>query len=93
MNSPCYDFPMKWSGRQIWEVTVQICIPFFTILGFLLVSLKMPEYGVISSLASQPFWLYSTYRSWKESNQVGVFINSILASMIFAYGVINYWLL
>ncbi len=84
---------MKWSGTQIWEFVVQICIPVFTILGFLLVSLKMPAYGVIASLAAQPFWLYSSYRSWKDARQIGMFVNSILATMIFIYGVVNYWFL
>ncbi|MDB5238213.1 MAG: hypothetical protein JWM46_483 [Candidatus Kaiserbacteria bacterium] len=82
---------MESKAQRIWEVVVQICIPFFTILGFLLVSLKQPGYGVISSLASQPFWLYSSYRSWKKADQLGMFINSILATIIFTFGVINYW--
>ena len=80
-------------GKRIWEVAVQVCIPLFTILGFLLVSLKLPEYGVISGLLSQPFWMYSAYKAWREANQVGILVNTVLATLIFSYGVINYWLL
>ena len=83
---------MLWSWKQIWEVIVQVCIPGFTILGFFLVSIKMPEYGVIVSLISQIFWLYSAHKAWREANQWGMFVNTVLATMIFAFGVLNYWL-
>lgn len=72
---------------------VQVCLPTSTILGFLLISLKLPQYGVIISLISQIFWLYASYKAWKSANQFGIFINTILSTLIFAYGVINYWIL
>ena len=63
----------------------------FSLFGFLLVALKLPRYGLISSLVSQIFWLYSSYKAWREANQFGIFLVSIAATMIFAAGVINYW--
>ncbi len=72
---------------------VQFCVTFFTLLGFVLTSLKLPEYGLISNLISQPFWLYSTYRSWKEADQIGAFITTVLLAMAILYGVLNYWFL
>jgi len=66
-------------------------MPGFTTLGFLLVALKLPQYGVIAGLISEIFWLYASWRAWKEADQIGIFINTILATIIFAYGVLNYW--
>ncbi len=65
----------------------------FTLLGFLLVSLKLPQYGVLSSLVSQIFWAYAAYRAWREAQQYGIVITSFVATMIFAYGTLNYWIL
>lgn len=78
---------------KAWNVIVQVCLPAFTVLGFLLISLKEPQYGVIVSLVAQVFWIYSAYRAWREADQVGLLVNSILNTFIFAYGVINYWFL
>jgi hypothetical protein len=82
---------MESRGMEIWNVVVQICMPGFTILGFFLVSVKLPQYGVIAGLISEIFWLYGSYRAWKQAKQIGIFINTILATIIFAYGVLNYW--
>lgn len=84
---------METRGERIWNMIVQVCLPTSTILGFLLISLKLPQYGVIISLISQIFWLYASYKAWKSANQFGIFINTILSTLIFAYGVINYWIL
>ncbi len=64
----------------------------FTVAGFLLTSLRLPDYGVIANLISQAFWLYSSYRAWREANQVGMFVCNILITFIVFYGVGNYWL-
>ncbi len=80
-------------GRTVWDMVVQVCLPLFTVLGFVLVSIKMPAYGVAVSLFAQIFWLYSSYKSWKTAGQLGIFINTIILTMVFAYGVVNYWFL
>ena len=80
-------------AMRIWNAVVQVCMPLFTIMGFLLVSMKLPQWGVISGLISEIFWLYASWRAWKEAEQIGIFINTVLATLIFIYGVINYWFL
>ena len=70
---------------------MQVGLVGLTMLGFLLTSLKLPEYGLIASLISEVFWLYSTYKAWKEANQVGMFINTLIVTGILIFGVINYW--
>jgi hypothetical protein len=92
-KTTCYDSGVEFSNKGIWNRVVQVCLPAFTILGFVLVSLKLPQYGVLAALISQIFWLSAGYRAWKEANQIGILINTILATFIFAYGVINYWFL
>ena len=64
---------------------MQVGLLIFTTWGFLLTSLKHPEYGVIVGLFSQIFWLYSSYRAWKEAGQIGIFINTLMITVVFAY--------
>jgi hypothetical protein len=80
-------------AQKVWNIIVQICLPLFTLGGFFLTAMKLPQYGVIASLVAQIFWLYASYRAWKQANQIGIFVNTCVATLIFAYGVINYWLL
>jgi hypothetical protein len=69
----------------------QVCIVLFTFTGFLLTALKLPKWGLLSNLLSQPFWLYSSYKSWKEADQLGLFITTIMIILVLLFGVINYW--
>jgi hypothetical protein len=71
----------------------QIGLVLFTLLGFLLTSLKLPQYGLIFNLISQIFWLYSSYKAWKKADQIGVFITTILITITVLIGIINYWIL
>lgn len=84
---------METRGVRTWNTVVQVCLPTFTAASFLLTSMKLPQYGVIVALVSQVFWIYSGYRAWKEADQIGVLVNALIATAIFAYGVINYWFL
>jgi hypothetical protein len=65
----------------------------FTMSGFLLTSLKFPQYGLIANLISEVFWLYSSYKAWKEASQIGIFIVTIIITLIVLFGVLNYWIL
>lgn len=71
----------------------QVGLVLFTMSGFLLTSIKLPQYGLIANLVAQIFWLYSGYKAWKEANQIGIFVVSIIIGIIVSFGVINYWLL
>jgi hypothetical protein len=65
----------------------------FSVLGFMFTALKLPQYGLIFALISEIFWLYSSYKAWKEADQIGIFINTIIITLIVIFGVINYWFL
>lgn len=71
----------------------QIGLILFTILGFLLTSFKLPAYGLVFNLISQIFWIYSSYKAWKNADQIGIFINTMLVTAILLFGIINYWIL
>jgi riboflavin transporter FmnP len=79
--------------KTLFDKATQILLPILTILGFLFTSLKNPELGLIFNLISQVFWLYSAWQSWKKAGQIGIFITSIIITLILLYGVINYWIL
>jgi hypothetical protein len=71
----------------------QIGLVLFTMMGFLFTSMKLPAYGLIFNLISQVFWIYSSYKAWKNADQIGVFINTIIITVIILWGIINYWIL
>jgi hypothetical protein len=74
------------------NIVMQIGLVTFTGLGFLFTSMKLPHYGVAANLVGQIFWLYSSYRAWREADQIGIFILTICITLILLYGVVNYWL-
>lgn len=73
------------------NTAVQIGLIGFTALGFLLTSLKLPQYGLIANLISQIFWLYSAYKAWQQADQIGIFIVTIFITLTLIGGIINYW--
>lgn len=78
---------------KLFNAFMQVGLVGFTGLGFLLTALKYPEYGLISNLASEIFWIYSSYRAWREAKQIGIFITTIFITIILIVGVVNYWFL
>ncbi len=79
--------------RGIIDRMSQFAIPVFTVASFLLISLKFPGWGLVANLCAQPFWIYSTWKAYKKAGQVGMFINSLLITIIVSFGVVNYFLL
>jgi hypothetical protein len=84
--------PREKGAPLIANIAMQVGLVVFTGLGFLLTSLKLPHYGVIANLIGQVFWLYSSYRAWREADQIGIFISTVVITLILIYGVTNYWL-
>ncbi|MDQ3076369.1 MAG: hypothetical protein M3Q34_04575 [bacterium] len=72
---------------------IQFFLVVFTILGFLFTSLKMPAYGLVFNMISQIFWLQASYKAWKDANQIGIFINTVIITIILMFGIVNYWFL
>jgi riboflavin transporter FmnP len=81
------------SQNSAFNKLTQIALPTFTILGFLLTSLKKPEIGLIFNLIAQVFWFYAAWKAWKEAGQIGILITSFFITAIVLYGIVNYWFL
>jgi len=75
------------------DTFMQTWLIVFSGAGFLLVSMKLSQYGVIMSLIAQIFWIYSSHKAWKKAGQISIFINAIAMTFVFGYGVLNYWVL
>ena len=76
-----------------FNTIMQIGLTGFTMLGFILTSLKLPQYGLLANLISEFFWIYAGYKAWRSANQFGIFITTIVITLIVINGVINYWFL
>ena len=81
--------------KRYWNFNtlMQVGLVGFTGLGFLLTSLKLPQYGLVANLISQVFWIYSSYKAWRQADQIGIFIATICITLILIGGIVNYWLL
>lgn len=71
----------------------QYAMPGFTIIAAIFTSFKHPEYGQAIGLVSQTFWGYTGWRAWKDRNEKGILINTIIISSILSFGTINYWII
>ena len=78
---------------QIANSVSQFAIPSLTIGAQVATSLKFPQYGLILNLLAQPFWLYSSWKAYKNAGQSGILITSIIFTIITMMGIINYWFL
>jgi hypothetical protein len=80
-------------NKKLFDSTAQLALPVLTISGQVVISLKYPEWGLIINLIAQPFWLYSSWKAYKQAEQKGLFISTIIMTIVITAGVINYWFL
>lgn len=80
-------------GKKQLDSISQFAIPSLTIGAQVATSLKYPEWGLVINLMAQPFWLYSTWKSYKQAGQIGILITTIIFMIVTTIGIINYWLL
>ncbi len=79
--------------EKIFDSVTQFAIPILTIGSQIIISLKFPKWGLVVVLLAQPFWLYSTWKSYKQVGQIGMFINTVAFTAITIVGLVNYWIL
>lgn len=82
----------KESNKKIFNILSQFLLPAFTLGAQLAVALKDPQLGLILNLLAQPFWIYSSWKAFKQAGQIGMLVNTIAFTAITAFGIINYWL-
>jgi hypothetical protein len=79
--------------EKLFNNVAQFALPGLTIGAQIATSLKFPQYGLILNLLAQPFWLYSSWKAWKQAGQIGILITTIIFTIITTLGIINYWFL
>ena len=84
---------MDAGNRSAFDIAIQVGLVGFTALGFALTSFKLPQYGLPANLVAQFFWIYSSWIAWRQANQIGIFIVTIVMTVIIVIGVLNYWVL
>jgi len=78
--------------KKLFNILSQFLLPTFTLGAQLAVALKFPQIGLRLNLLAQPFWLYSSWRAFKQAGQIGMLVNTIAFTLITAFGIINYWI-
>lgn len=79
--------------EKLFNTVAQFALPGLTIGAQIATSLKFPEYGLIMNLLAQPFWLYSSWKAWRQAGQIGILITTVIFILITMFGIINYWFL
>ncbi len=83
---------MKNKKREssLFDKATQVLLPTLTVGGLLLVSLKLPVYGLTLTLAAQIFWFYAAWKAWHEAGQIGIFVTTVAMTIVTILGLINY---
>ena len=79
--------------NNIFNKVTQFALPALTIIAQIVISLKIPKFGLLINLIVQPFWIYSSWKGYKNAGQIGLFISTIIMTIVIFAGVINYWFL
>ncbi|MEI8344212.1 MAG: hypothetical protein WCF93_04645 [Candidatus Moraniibacteriota bacterium] len=79
--------------EKLFNAVTQFALPILTISGQLAIALKYPHWGLLLALISEPFWLYSTWKSYKQVGQIGMFFNTVVFTVVTIVGLVNYWIL
>ena len=80
-------------NKKLFDRFAQFALPSLTIGAQIITALKYPEWGLVVNLAAQPFWLYSSWKAYKQAGQSGVLVTTIIMTIVLTFGIINYWLL
>lgn len=78
--------------KAMFNKITQVALPTLTITSQFLVAAKLPGWGLAINLMAQPFWLYASWKSYKQAGQIGLLITTILYTSVTALGVVNYWI-
>ncbi|MCL5410999.1 MAG: hypothetical protein M1324_04080 [Patescibacteria group bacterium] len=78
-------------NSKVFNNIAQIALPLLTIGAQVATSLKFPQWGLIINLTAQPFWFYSSWKSFKQAGQIGILITTVIFTIVTALGIINYW--
>ncbi|MDD5489419.1 MAG: hypothetical protein PHP25_01915 [Candidatus Moranbacteria bacterium] len=79
--------------EKIFDQVTQFAIPGLTVAATVVIAMKMPQWGLFLNLASQPFWLYSSWKAYKKAGQIGILITTVIMIIVISFGLVNYWII
>lgn len=77
--------------QTLIDKATQFLLPALTLIAQFTVSSGNPKWGLTFNLLAQPFWVYSSWKAYKNAGQIGLFVISVIMTIIVGWGVINYW--
>ena len=80
-------------NKKTLDLITQFAIPSLTIATQIAIAFKYPQWGLIINMLAQPFWIYSGWKAYKYAGQTGLFITTIIITLVIGYGIFNYWVL
>jgi len=80
-------------NEKMLNTLTQVAIPVLTIGSQVAIAMKFPQWGLLVVLLSQPFWLYSSWKAYKNAGQIGIFVNTVVFTIVTIFGIVNYWIL
>lgn len=80
------------NNKKLFDVIAQFAIPGLTVSTQIAIALKYPQWGLIINMLAQPFWIYSGWKAYKQAGQVGLFVTTIIITIVIGLGIINYWI-
>ncbi|MCX6807626.1 MAG: hypothetical protein NTZ80_02375 [Patescibacteria group bacterium] len=83
----------KINKEKVFNSVAQFALPGLTIGAQIATSLKYPQFGLIINLCAQPFWLYSSWKAYRQAGQIGILVTTLIFTTITALGIVNYWFL
>ena len=81
------------NNEKSFNFLTQVAIPTLTIGTQIAIALKLPQWGLVINMIAQPFWIYSGWKSYKQAGQIGLFITTIVVTVIIGLGLVNYWII
>ena len=79
------------NNKSLFNTITQVAIPVLTVGTQIAIALKYPQWGLVINLIAQPFWIYSAWKSYKKAGQIGLFITTVLVTIVISLGIVNYF--
>ena len=77
--------------KSLFNTITQVAIPVLTVGTQIAIALRYPQWGLVINLISQPFWIYSSWKAYKNAGQVGLLVTTLMVTIVIILGIINYF--
>ena len=77
--------------KSLFNTITQVAIPVLTVGTQIAIALRYPQWGLVINLISQPFWIYSSWKAYKNAGQVGLLVTTLMVTIVIFLGIIIYF--